>query len=178
MVRLVPGGIGSTWLHRLAVGEPLELAGPYGQFRLSDDPESELVCVAGGCGLAPIKCIVEHLLAVRPQARCRLFVGARNSRDVMLMDFFSILASQCPNFSYVYSLSHAAGGQTDWTGRTGMIHKAIEHELAPRGKRQAFICGPEPMIEAVTRVLVAKGVSQADIYVDRFEVAKIWTPAG
>ncbi|MBI5726106.1 MAG: 2Fe-2S iron-sulfur cluster binding domain-containing protein [Planctomycetes bacterium] len=178
IVRLVAGGAGSTYLHRLAVGGQMDFAGPYGQFRLSDDPESELICVAGGCGLAPVKCIVEHLLSARPQARCRLFVGAKDSRDVMLMGFFGGLAGRHPDFSYVYSLSNPRAGPADWAGRTGMIHHAVAHELAPGGGRQAFICGPEPMIAAVTRVLIEKGLSRADIYADRFEAARTWTPAG
>ena len=47
-VRLVPGGIASTYIHNLKVGDPVTFTGPFGEWRLSEDPESELICVGGG----------------------------------------------------------------------------------------------------------------------------------
>ena len=84
-VQRVPGGVGSAYLHRLVVGDVVHFTGPYGEFRLSEDPDVEVVCVAGGCGLAPMKSIVYSVLDRWPGRVCRLFYGCRRAEDVFRM---------------------------------------------------------------------------------------------
>ena len=55
-----------------------------------------------------------------------------------------------------------------WDGETGFIHLSVDKLLDPGVARQAFLCGPPPMIEAVTRVLEAKGLRPEDIFYDEF----------
>ncbi len=56
--------------------------------------------------------------------------------------------------------SHAPGTADDleWDGETGFIRLSVDKYLEPGVRRQAFLCGPPPMIEAVMRVLDEKGV--------------------
>ena len=55
LIRLVPGGIATTYVHTaLKVGDRVELVGPFGDFRVRDTPAA-MVCVAGGSGMAPFK---------------------------------------------------------------------------------------------------------------------------
>ncbi len=53
-------------------------------------------------------------------------------------------------------------------GETGFIHLSVDKLLESGVARQAFLCGPPPMIEAVTRVLEAKGLREEDIFYDEF----------
>jgi Na+-transporting NADH:ubiquinone oxidoreductase subunit F len=168
VVRLVPGGIASTYIHRLKEGDPAAFTGPYGEFRLSEDPEVEIVCVAGGCGMAPVRNIVETVYARWPQRRCWLFFGCRGTRDVFYMDRFRALEREHPNFHVVYALSDPLQPGEKWDGETGFIHLAVDKFLEQGRPRQAFLCGPEPMIEAVTKVLANKGVAPADVFYDKF----------
>ena len=55
-----------------------------------------------------------------------------------------------------------------WDGETGFIHLAVDKNLKENIARQAFLCGPPPMIEAVTRVLEEKGINAEDIFYDEF----------
>ena len=75
VVRLVPGGIGSTYLHNVEVGDPIIFTGPYGEFYLNEDPSTEIVCVGGGCGMAPMKNIIYTLYDKWPDRTCCLFFG-------------------------------------------------------------------------------------------------------
>lgn len=59
-VKLIPGGIGSTYMHELNEDDSVEFSGPYGDFFLKTDSRREIVCVAGGVGLAPLKSIVRY----------------------------------------------------------------------------------------------------------------------
>ncbi len=61
VVRLIPGGIASTYIHGLEVGDNIMFTGPYGEFELSQDEETDIVCVGGGAGMAPITNIVHYI---------------------------------------------------------------------------------------------------------------------
>jgi len=167
-VRLVPGGIASTYLHNLKEGDRVIFTGPYGEFRLSENPEVELICVGGGCGMAPIKNIIYSLYHRWPDRSCWLFFGCRTTKDVFYLDRFLELAKKHPNFHVVYALSDPLEPDEKWDGETGFIHLAVDKHLEPGSRRQAFLCGPPPMIEAVTSVLLEKGMPARYIFYDKF----------
>ena len=167
LVRLIPGGPASTYLHRVREGEEVVFTGPYGEFVLDPDPAAEIVCVGGGCGMAPMRSIVRYLAAACPDRACRLFFGARSADDLLYRDDLEQLAARMPNLRVVFALSEPRRAD-DWDGETGFIHEAVERHLASGTKRQAFLCGPAPMIKATRGVLTGKGVSAEDIYADEF----------
>ncbi len=168
VVRIVPGGIGSTYLHNLQVGDPVIFTGPYGEFRLNEDPDIEIVCVGGGCGMAPMKNIIHTLYNRWPDRKCTLFFGCRTIEDVFCLEEFKALAVEHPNFTVVYALSDPSESDDGWDGETGFIHLALDKHLEPNMPRQAFLCGPPPMIDAVTGVLLEKGLKEEYIFYDKF----------
>lgn len=168
VVRLVPGGIGSTYLHNLNVGDPVAFTGPYGEFRLNDDPGVEIVCVGGGCGMAPMKNIIYTIYNRWPERTCWLFFGCRTTHDIFYLERFKKLAKEYPNFHVLYALSDELGPDEKWDGETGFVHLSVDKHLETGVPRQAFLCGPPPMISAVTRVLEEKGINSEDIFYDEF----------
>jgi len=168
VVRLIPGGIGSTFLHNLQVGDPIQFTGPYGEFELNEDPSVEFICVGGGAGMAPMRNLLMTILKRQPERTCWLFFGCRTTKDIFYLDQFQALAKEHPNFHIVYALSDPLAPDEKWDGETGFIHLAID-KLLPQGPtRQAFLCGPPPMIEAATDVLKEKGLADKDIFYDEF----------
>ncbi len=168
VVRLVPGGIASTYLHGLAPGDEAVMTGPYGEFRLSEDPDREVICVGGGCGMAPMRNIITSLYHRWPDRPCSLFFGCRTVRDVLYLDDYRQLAAKHPAFKLVYALSDPLGADADWHGETGFIHLAVNKHLEAGSGCQAFLCGPPPMIDAVMEVLKGKGLAEEDIFYDKF----------
>jgi len=168
IVRLVPGGIGSTYLHNLKPGDAVTFTGPYGEFRLNEDPATEIICVAGGCGMAPVKNIIHSLYHRWPHRTCSLFFGCRTTADIFYLDEFNELAKAHPNFHVVYALSGPLTPGEQWDGEKGFVHLSVDKHLTGGASRQAFLCGPPPMIEAVTRVLHRKGVKPQDVFYDKF----------
>jgi Na+-transporting NADH:ubiquinone oxidoreductase subunit F len=167
-VRLVPGGIGSTYLHELEAGNPVTFTGPYGEFRLNEDPEVEIICVGGGCGMAPMRNIILSIYDRWPERSCWLFFGCRTTRDIFYLDDYRELAERHPNFHVIYALSDPLEPEEEWDGETGFIHLSVDKYLESGVPRQAFMCGPPPMIEAATRVLQEKGLHPDDIFYDKF----------
>ena len=168
VVRLVPGGICSTYLHNLNVGDKVYFTGSYGEFHLNKDPSVEIVCVGGGCGMAPIKNIIQTIYDRWPERSCWLFFGCRTTRDIFYLEQRNKLAKEHPNFHVVYALSDKIANDEHWEGETGFIHLSVDKYLEAGVRRQAFLCGPPLMIEAVTRVLEEKGASSENIFYDEF----------
>ncbi|MBN2138239.1 MAG: 2Fe-2S iron-sulfur cluster binding domain-containing protein [Sedimentisphaerales bacterium] len=166
VVRLVPGGIGSTYLHNVEPGDTVNFTGPYGEFWLNEDPLVEIVCVGGGCGMAPMANIIYTLYEKWPDRVCWLFFGCRTTKDVFYLKEFEELAKKHKNLHVVYALSDTLEEGETWDGETGFIHLSVDKYLEAGVRRQAFLCGPPLMIEAVTRVLEEKGTE--DIFYDEF----------
>ena len=167
-VRLVPGGIGSTYLHGLEAGDTVSFTGPYGEWKMDEDPEVELICVGGGVGMAPMKNIIHSFFNRWPERTCWLFFGCRTTKDIFYLEQFQQLAEKHSGFHVVYALSDELGPDERWDGERGFIHLSLDKLLALGVKGQAFLCGPPPMIEAVTRVLQDKGLKETDIFWDEF----------
>jgi Na+-transporting NADH:ubiquinone oxidoreductase subunit F len=167
LVRLIPGGVGSTYLHGVEVGEAVTLTGPYGEFVLDEDPGTALICVGGGCGLAPMRSLLRHICEVAPDKACWLFFGARTEDDVMYEEELAALQRRLPNLEVHVALSEP-GRATAWTGETGFIHESVARHLGTEGRRQAFLCGPPLMIEATMKVLEEKGVAREKVFYDEF----------
>ncbi len=167
LVRHVPGGIASTYLHRLEVADKVRFTGPYGEFRLGEDPSAEIVCVGGGCGLAPMRSIVETVCHRWPDRPVRLFYGCRTRDEAIWRTSMRALAEAHRNVQLCYCLSDES--PADWDGQTGLVHLAVEKHLPPsRAHRQAFVCGPEQMIRAVESVLLDKGFDPSEIFYDTY----------
>ena len=168
MVRLVPGGIGSTYIHGLQAGDRVSFTGPYGEFWLDDNPDTEIVCVGGGCGMAPMKNIIYTIYDRWPDRVCWLFFGCRNTKDIFYLKEFEALAEKHPNLKLKFALSDQLEDGEVWDGDTGFVHLACDKHLEAGVTRQAFLCGPPPMIDAVTVVLKEKGIPDDDIFYDEF----------
>ena len=167
IVRLVPGGIASTYIHGLNEGDEVTFTGPYGEFRLSENPNVEIICVGGGAGMAPISCIIHSIYEKWPDRKCQLYFGCRSTRDVFYLPEFEELAQKHPNFKVHYALSEPSE-EGHWEGDTGFIHLSVDRWMDDQARKQAFLCGPPPMIDAVTEVLTAKHLQEEEIFYDKF----------
>ena len=167
-VRLVPNGLGSTWLHNLKMGDPVNFTGPYGEFHLNEDAGTEIICVGGGAGMAPMKNIIYSIYEKWPDRSVWLFFGCRGTRDVFYLDEYRELAKKHPNFKIKYALSDPLKDGEKWDDEKGFVHLSVDKYIMPGTPRQAFLCGPPPMIDAVIKILEEKGLKPNEIFYDKF----------
>jgi len=118
--------------------------------------------------MAPMKNIIYSIYDRWPKRPCWLFFGCRTTKDIFYLEQFKELERKHPSFHVVYALSDELGPDEKWDGETGFIHLAVDKYLEHGIRRQAFLCGPPLMIEAVTRVLEEKGIRSDDIFYDEF----------
>lgn len=164
-IKRIPEGIGSGYMHARKLGDNVELSGPYGDFYLREDSHRDIICVAGGVGLAPLKSIVLYWDSHNINRDIFLFYGSRTLADLYDHDYFMELASRKEKFHYHPALSDDEPG---WTGDRGFIHTLIPKYIRSGEHSEAYLCGPPIMIDAVTATLVGEGVHKERIWYDKF----------
>ncbi len=168
ITRLVPEGVCTTYIHNiLNEGDEAVVTGPYGDFYLREDSRKEIVCIAGGSGLAPIKSIVYHLFEKGTDRKITFFFGAREAKDLYYREEFENLAKEHDNFRFVPALSNPSPDD-NWTGETGFVHLCMDKYLDKESEKEAYLCGPPVMIDASIGLLQEFGISDRDIYFDKF----------
>lgn len=167
IVRLVPQGICTTYVHTaLKVGDQVRLSGPYGDFYVRGNT-SQMVLIAGGSGLAPIRSIILDTLERGLDKQMALYFGAVTRRDLYYVDYFNDLAARHANFKFLPVLS-APKPEDEWTGETGLITEAVDRHVPDATDREAYLCGSPGMINACLNVLAKKGFTEEQIFFDKF----------
>ena len=166
-IRYVPNGICTTYVHKhLKVGDSVTINGPYGDFRLQPT-EREIICIAGGSGMAPIKSLLLEMERTGNQRPCRYFFGARTKRDLFMVERMRQLERSLPNFRFIPALSAPEPGDA-WDGDTGLITEVMGRHVQNAAEAEAYLCGSPLMIDACIPVLRAKGMPEANIFFDKF----------
>jgi Na+-transporting NADH:ubiquinone oxidoreductase subunit F len=166
-IRFVPDGICTTYVHRhLKEGDTVTINGPYGEFQRSDS-QRDMICIAGGSGMAPIKSIVLDMLEKNVQRKVQYFFGARSSKDLFLVEEMKTLESQLPLFSFIPALSEPGPGD-NWNGETGLITEVVAKHVDEASDKEAYLCGSPFMIDACIAVLKEKGMPEENIFYDKF----------
>jgi Na+-transporting NADH:ubiquinone oxidoreductase subunit F len=167
IVRLVPGGIATSYVHNhLLEGQEVTLSGPYGDFYLRGNCE-ELVFVAGGSGLAPIRSLVLDILERQIQKRMTFFFGAVSAKDLYYLEEFREIERQHSHFKFVPALSKPEP-QDNWTGETGLITEVLDRMIPDAVRKESYLCGSPGMINACIKVLENKGFHEETIFYDKF----------
>lgn len=172
-VRRVPGGQGSAALFdRLRPGQRIELDGPYGMAWLRRDAPRDLLCLAGGSGLAPMISIARGAMAEPrlEQRRLHFVYGARTRADVCGEDLLRALPGWGERLNYEAVVSSPADAAVDaWSGPVGFVHeRALQRFGAELARMEVYFAGPPAMATAVQRMLLDAGVPAAQIHFDQF----------
>lgn len=166
-IRLVPNGICTTYVFQyMKEGDEVTINGPYGEFYLRDS-EAEIVFIAGGSGMAPIKSILLDMAEKGIDRKATYFFGARTTRDLFLVDEMRELEKRLPRFNFVPALS-APTEEDKWSGETGLITEVLDKHLEDGNKVEAYLCGSPGMIDASVEVLTKKGFPEELIFYDKF----------
>ena len=168
VIKIYPDGLFSHFLDTpIAVGDRLELTGPFGVFTLREDFDADLIFVGGGAGMAPILALLRSMAERGLQRKATFFYGARGRRDLCFERELRDLEGRLPGFRYVPALSEPAAGD-GWEGEAGLITEVVKRLAGGLNGAHAYVCGPPPMVEAAMPVLATAGVEEKRIYYDKF----------
>ncbi len=166
-IRLVPNGICTTYVHKhLKEGDSVTINGPYGDFYLHDT-ERDIICIAGGSGMAPIKSILLDMAEKKSTRNAKYFFGARSKRDLFLLDEMKAIEKEMPSFTFIPALSEPAE-EDNWDGEVGLITDVVRRLSDNAAEAEAYLCGSPGMIDACLKVLTDLGMPEERIYYDKF----------
>lgn len=152
VVKVYEGGKLTPHLAALKRGDTVELKGPIAKIPVTPDYD-HIACVAGGTGITPMLQVMRSALAdPRSRTRFTLLYGSVSPSDVICKRELDALAAAHPGRVTLHYTTDVGG--RGWGGRVGLITKDwLKATLPPpgaAGKNMVFVCGPPPMMKAIS----------------------------
>ena len=152
-------------LHNMKAGDTIGIRGPFGRpFDLASSQGKDLVLISGGCGLAPLRSLIQYC-ADRPEemGRVTILYGAKSPENILFRDE---LAEWETSGSFACShIVDSAGGNSCYDGTIGLITELIAPLKLNAAETVAVIVGPPGMYPPVIAELKKKGIGSGRIVV-------------
>lgn len=156
--------------HAIAFAKPgdvLGVRGPFGRGWLDygwPTASADIVVVAGGLGLAPLRPVVYGLITHRARfGRVTLVIGARTPADLLYTREYEAWRACGLDLRVTVDTAGPNADGTPWTGRLGLVTAALADSEIDPAWTIAFLCGPEVMMVGAARALTARGVAEKRI---------------
>jgi ring-1,2-phenylacetyl-CoA epoxidase subunit PaaE len=177
-VRVQPGGLFSEFVAaELAAGSLLEAMPPFGQFHADPDAPGggTRVAFAAGSGITPILSIMRATLETERVSRFMLFYGNRRQRTTMFIEDLYALKNRFPERLQLFFLFSQE--DQEFPVMSGRLDAQKVRELwqfycVKCRPDEAFVCGPDTMIDTVRNTLAELGLESGSIHVERYGVPR------
>lgn len=171
LVDISPQGDGALYLGSLAPGDTVEFMAPVGQFVIDEsndakEKEKELVFIATGSGISPVRSMLLDLLETKKDTRpMSLHWGLRYADELFWEEDLRRLDEYYDNFTFDIVLSRPP---ETWPLCRGRVTDCLRTHGQTWNEKGFYLCGSKAMIEDVKKLLVAKGVDEARIHNEKF----------
>ena len=171
-IRHMPGGKFTVHVFGpMKEKEILRIEGPFGSFFLREDSAKPIVMLASGTGFAPIKALLENMVAKGISRPTTLYWGGRRPSDLYMQDWIVDLAKTHAWLTYVPVISDAVP-EDAWNGRTGFVHRAVLQDFADLTGHQVYACGAPIVVESAQKDFVAQAqLPSEEFFADAFTSA-------
>jgi NAD(P)H-flavin reductase len=151
----------------LEAGTAVDVEGPAGTFTFPDAPaEPNIVFVAGGTGIAPLRAMVRHAVAEgQPRRRLGLLYSARTPDEFAFAAEFHGLAARG---TIEFRQTITRDTTPDWSGGRGRIGPDALRQLVHGPDTLCFVCGPRTLVDDTPRVLRELGVAAERIRIEEW----------
>ncbi|MEU1708119.1 globin domain-containing protein [Streptomyces sp. NPDC005706] len=174
-VRAVPGGkVSNALVHQARPGDPVRLGPPEGDMVLRPTPQRDLLFVAGGTGLAPIRALIEEAArdGIGDARQVSLFIGARTADELYGLDDMLRMSQR-----YHWLRVRAAVSHERIVGLEGTLPEVLA-EFGPWYRHEAYLCGPPQMLGEAVQALRRHGVPSRHIHYDPWDTPVLTAPLG
>ena len=158
--------VASSLVWKLGVGDVIRMGPASGRMSLDLGSPRDLVCVAGGVGLAPIKALVEELAKTNRTRWVHIFLGVRVREELYDMAALQALAGRCPWLSLVPAVSDDPGCPHD----EGPVSEVVA-SYGPWNSHDFYVCGSRAMVNGTLATLRQLQVPPTRINHDTFVTA-------
>lgn len=164
LIRNVPGGLMSQWLTQCGQpGDTVTLSGPMGSFYLRSG-ERPVLMLAGGTGLAPMLSMLETLAAQGSQRQITLLYGVTYDVDLVKTDALDAFQQKLADFRWLPVVADVQSG----CPQRGYVTDHLSEAMLNQGDVDIYLCGPPPMINAITTALRERGITPAGFWYEKF----------
>jgi ring-1,2-phenylacetyl-CoA epoxidase subunit PaaE len=173
-VKRIENGAFSTWAtNSLKKGDELQVMTPTGHFAFEPNPQAKrsYVLYAAGSGITPILAITKTILTEEPLSDVTLIYGNKGFASIIFRETLEALKNQhMDRFRLIHVLSRESLGNPLQKGRIDAekIAKINKAFFTPDAIDGVYVCGPEPMIQAVKEGMMAFGIAEAQIHFELF----------
>ncbi|KAG0256768.1 NADH-cytochrome b5 reductase [Mortierella polycephala] len=161
-IKSYPQGNISKMFGELKIGDTINARGPKGQFNYTPNMCRAIGMIAGGTGLTPMLQIIRAIVK-NPNDKTQVnFIFANvTEEDIILKAELDRLSEKHPQFKVYYVLNNPPA---DWTGGVGFVNADMikEHLPAPANDIKILLCGPPPMIAAMSKVTQELGYDKVN----------------
>jgi NAD(P)H-flavin reductase len=173
-VKRLPRGRMSNWIFDdLAPGDSLDVQGPNGEcFYVPGRPETPLLLIGNGSGLAPLLGIARDALASGHESGIHLYHGSRHPDGLYLDAELRAMDREHDNFTYHSCVSGEELRDDDRPGRAEAVALGDHPDLK---NWRIYLCGYPPMVAGARKKAYLMGANLADIYADPFELQDLRT---
>lgn len=150
-------------LHSLEVGDQITVRGPYGNnFPVETELKGkDLVFIAGGIGLAPLRSVINYVLDNRENyGRVEIIYGSRSKDDLVKLEEIQNVWEKAENVGAHLTIDRPQEG---WDGHVGFVPDFVK-EINPDVNSTVLVCGPPIMIKFVLAALQGLGFEKTQIY--------------
>ena len=179
VIKRLAGGKFSDWLFDdVKTDMPLSVFGPLGNAVFEPELDKDIVCIAGGSGIAGMMSILTHGCQANyfKNRQANLYFGVRTPKDIFFYSELLEMAQQFPETLLItIALSDEAPGPVDPEQpaniimTTGFVHEAARSCQLDTDNCMAYVAGPPPMVDAALRDLVVEsGYAAEQIRYDKF----------
>ena len=166
-IRLLCDGEFSQLLKQSTPNQLMRIEGPKGTFFVRD-AVNPIIFLAGGTGFAPVKAMVEGLLASASQRDIYIYWGMPHSTSL----YTDIAKSWAMEFNHVHYVPVMSSEDATWHGRVGFVHQAVLDDFSDLSEYHVYACGSPLMIDAAKNAFIANGLDDAHFYSDAFVPSK------
>ncbi|MBY8876361.1 globin domain-containing protein [Actinacidiphila acidipaludis] len=174
-VRAVRGGtVSNALVHHARVGDAVRLGPPEGDMVLRPTAGRDLLFVAGGTGLAPIRALIEQAArnGIGDAREVSLFIGARTADELYGLDDMLRMSQR-----YHWLRVRAAVSDEQIPGLNGTLPEVLA-EFGPWYRHEAYLCGPPQMLGGALQALHRHGVPPHHIHYDPWDTPVLTAPLG
>jgi len=183
-VRKVAGGVFSNWINQhLKPGDAVQVMPPQGRFWVPLDVQAKrhYLGVAGGSGITPILSIMKTVLSREPLSRFTLLYANRAAKSTMFKEEIEDLKNR--HMARLVLHHVFSGEETELPLNSGVMDRAklggfLARLVPAAGIDHVFVCGPYQMNDEAEAALLAAGVAEERIHIERFGVAPSAAAAG
>ena len=156
----------SRGLKKLKPGDTLKVRYPFGKFTL-DELTKKVAFISGGIGITPIRSICKYVVDNNLGTDMILVYANRSIRDIVFKEDFNQMQKSYPKLKVAHVLCEATPG---FKCTIGLINaQIIKNEVVDYAERKFYLCGPQPMVEAIKNILNGElGIAEENIVTENF----------